>query len=71
MRGEFSHAFFVPENDSRLNILYLYFRNAHVQNLGDFSQESQDLEEFCIWLGPDEYAKMRQYFIDHPDPPLI
>ena len=63
--GEFSHCLY----DDITFTLFVYFNNPVVQNL----QKDTDLpvEELVLWLKPDQYKKMRDYFIANPEPPVI
>ena len=65
-KGKFSHTFY----DDITETLFIYFEGGTVQKLGTVEAPDR-LEEFAVWLEPDQYEKMRQYFIDHPTPPVL
>lgn len=63
-KGTFSGAFY----DDITETLFLYFDKTTTLDMsgGKRGFDTNELEELCVFLNPENYEKMRQYFIDHP-----
>lgn len=54
MKKEFSHCMY----DDLTETLFLYFKNATIQNLGSGDLKETQLEEFCIHVNADQTHKL-------------
>lgn len=64
-KTRFSHAMY----DDLTEILFLYFEGGTILNLGQADDKellTQHPHEFCIYLDPIEYERMRNYFLERP-----
>lgn len=59
LKGTFSHCMY----DNLTEILFIYFEKIHALPLDN--NPEIDYDELCLYLSPDNYGKMRQYFVEH------
>ena len=57
--GDFTHAMY----DDISETVFLYFEEITVLNLSTGSEHQ--LKECCLYLKPEEYVIMREYFLNH------
>lgn len=67
-KGTFSHIWYDMDTDT----LLMYFNEGSIQDLTTQPQKCvHEFAEFCLHLDADTYNKMRQYFIDNPEPKIL
>lgn len=66
--GKFSHAWQDPDTDC----IYMYFENVTVQDLvAEHPSDQTKFEEMCLYLSPDQFLKMKDWFSKHDFCPYL